>query len=156
MTPATRRRVLAASAALAAYAAGSCASQPAEPFNASADTEKLDYARPASQDTPESFAVPTTTRPPRAARSAPRGRSRVAAPRDDSCTLDDIRRMESGNRYDAVSGSGKYRGAYQFDARTWASVGGTGDPAAASPEEQDARAARLYAERGTQPWSVCR
>lgn len=73
-----------------------------------------------------------------------------------SCTLDEIRRRESGGRYDAVSRTGKYRGAYQFDQRTWASVGGSGDPAAAAPEEQDARAAELMRRRGSQPWSVCR
>ena len=51
--------------------------------------------------------------------------------------------------------SGKYRGAYQFDYRTWQSVGGWGDPAAASKLEQDYRAALLYARRGPQPWPVC-
>lgn len=66
-----------------------------------------------------------------------------------------IRACESGGRYTAVSGSGKYRGAYQFDYRTWAGVGGSGDPAAASPAEQDSRAAALYARRGGSPWPVC-
>ncbi len=69
--------------------------------------------------------------------------------------LDTIKAREAGGRYNAVSRTGKYRGAYQFDQRTWASVGGSGDPAAASPAEQDARAAALYARRGSQPWSVC-
>ncbi len=72
-----------------------------------------------------------------------------------SCGLDYIKSKESGGRYNAVSKSGKYRGAYQFDQRTWNSVGGSGDPAAASPAEQDARAAALYAKRGSQPWGVC-
>ena len=66
-----------------------------------------------------------------------------------------IRACESGGNYNAVSSSGKYRGAYQFDQRTWESQGGTGDPAAASPEEQDMRARSLYAQRGGQPWPVC-
>jgi hypothetical protein len=74
---------------------------------------------------------------------------------DGGCTLSYIREHESGNNYSAVSKSGRYRGAYQFDMQTWRSVGGVGDPAAASPAEQDARAERLMAERGTQPWSVC-
>lgn len=47
---------------------------------------------------------------------------------------------------------GQYRGAYQFDAGTWRAMGGSGDPAAASPAEQDARAAELYRQRGTRPW----
>ena len=51
--------------------------------------------------------------------------------------------------------SGPYGGLFQFDQQTWASVGGTGDPAAASPAEQEQRAAMLYAQRGTQAWPVC-
>lgn len=71
------------------------------------------------------------------------------------CGLDYIKAHESGGNYHATSSSGKYRGAYQFDQRTWQSAGGSGDPAAASPQEQDQRAATLYASRGSQPWSVC-
>lgn len=71
------------------------------------------------------------------------------------CGLDTIKQRESGGRYNATSKTGKYRGAYQFDQRTWQSVGGNGDPAAATPAEQDSRAAALYAKRGSQPWSVC-
>lgn len=66
-----------------------------------------------------------------------------------------LRYCESAHDYRAVSPSGVYRGAYQFDRTTWRSVGGTGDPAAAAPREQDARARELYAWRGHQPWPVC-
>lgn len=66
-----------------------------------------------------------------------------------------LRNCEAGGNYRAVSRSGKYRGAYQFDQRTWESLGGTGDPAAASPAEQDARARLLYSQRGWRPWPVC-
>jgi hypothetical protein len=66
-----------------------------------------------------------------------------------------IRACESGGDYSAVSPSGTYRGAYQFDHQTWQSVGGTGDPAAASPGEQDMRAQMLYEQRGSSPWPVC-
>ncbi|MBP6728127.1 MAG: transglycosylase family protein, partial [Microthrixaceae bacterium] len=55
----------------------------------------------------------------------------------------------------AVSPSGAYRGAYQFHRRTWAGLGGTGDPAAAPPYEQDLRAKVLYSQRGARPWPVC-
>lgn len=48
-----------------------------------------------------------------------------------------------------------YRGLYQFDCQTWRSVGGSGDPAAASPAEQRARAEILRSQRGNQPWPVC-
>ena len=66
-----------------------------------------------------------------------------------------LRRCESTDNYQAISPSGRYRGAYQFDRPTWRTVGGTGDPALAPPEEQDARARELYARRGHQPWPVC-
>lgn len=66
-----------------------------------------------------------------------------------------LRACEATGNYRAVSPSGTYRGAYQFDARTWAAVGGHGDPAAAPPAEQDMRARLLYADRGAQPWPRC-
>ncbi|MCP4087712.1 MAG: hypothetical protein GY745_22095 [Actinomycetia bacterium] len=66
-----------------------------------------------------------------------------------------LRNCESGANYGAISPSGRYRGAYQFDVATWLTVGGAGDPAAASPEEQDARALILFQRRGAAPWPVC-
>jgi hypothetical protein len=38
---------------------------------------------------------------------------------------------------------------------TWASVGGSGSPAAASAEEQSYRASLLYSRAGSSPWPVC-
>jgi len=69
--------------------------------------------------------------------------------------LQAIAACESGGDPSAVDASGTYRGKYQFDMQTWASVGGSGDPAAASEAEQDARAAQLYAQSGSTPWPVC-
>ncbi|MBT5139428.1 MAG: hypothetical protein HOH36_07960 [Acidimicrobiaceae bacterium] len=66
-----------------------------------------------------------------------------------------LRLCESTHNYEAISPSGLYRGAYQFDIATWYAVGGVGDPIQAPPEEQDARARELYARRGDQPWPVC-
>jgi hypothetical protein len=65
-----------------------------------------------------------------------------------------IRQCESGGRYSTNTGNGFY-GAYQFTQSTWNSVGGSGNPAAASPAEQDRRAAMLYAREGPGPWPVC-
>jgi uncharacterized protein YabE (DUF348 family) len=62
---------------------------------------------------------------------------------------------ESGGRPDAVSASGKYRGMYQFSYGTWAGVGGSGDPAAASAAEQTARAQALYERSGAGQWPHC-
>ncbi len=70
-------------------------------------------------------------------------------------TLDAIGDCESGGDPTAVSSDGIYRGKYQFDYGTWESVGGSGDPAAASESEQDYRAALLYAASGSSPWPVC-
>lgn len=66
-----------------------------------------------------------------------------------------IRACESSGDYGAVSADGLYGGAYQFDRQTWQSVGGSGDPATASPAEQDARAGQLSSERGANPWPNC-
>ena len=70
-------------------------------------------------------------------------------------TLDSIAACESGGDPTAVSSDGTYRGKYQFDYGTWESVGGSGDPAAASEQEQDYRAALLYSQSGSSPWPIC-
>jgi TolA-binding protein len=72
-----------------------------------------------------------------------------------SSTLESIAACESGGDPTAVSADGSYHGLYQFDYGTWASVGGSGDPAAASPEEQTYRAALLYSQSGSSPWPIC-
>ncbi|MET8559399.1 ubiquitin-like domain-containing protein [Streptomyces flaveolus] len=62
---------------------------------------------------------------------------------------------ESGGRPDAVDPSGTYGGLYQFDTRTWQSLGGKGRPQDASAEEQTYRAKKLYVRRGASPWPHC-
>ena len=69
--------------------------------------------------------------------------------------LQAIAQCESGGNPRAVSADGTYRGLFQFDSGTWASVGGSGDPAAAPASEQYRRAAILYARAGSSPWPVC-
>lgn len=66
-----------------------------------------------------------------------------------------LARCESGGDPTIVSRSGRYHGLYQFDLRTWESVGGTGRPSEASPDEQRRRAILLYEQRGAQPWPTC-
>ncbi len=66
-----------------------------------------------------------------------------------------LARCESGGRPNAVSGTGKYRGMYQFSQSTWNSVGGTGDPAKASADEQTYRAQLLYKRSGAGQWPHC-
>jgi len=79
-----------------------------------------------------------------------------AAPATTRAHLRRIAACESTNNHRAVSRDGLYRGLLQFDYGTWATVGGHGDPAAATRWEQWARGTRLYRERGAQPWPVCR
>lgn len=69
--------------------------------------------------------------------------------------LERIAACESGGDPTAVSPDGTYRGKYQFLPSTWASVGGSGDPAAAPEAEQDMRAAKLLASGGPGHWPVC-
>lgn len=69
--------------------------------------------------------------------------------------LESIARCESRGNPRAISAGGTYRGKYQFSFSTWASVGGSGDPAAASETEQDRRAAILYKTGGPGHWPVC-
>jgi peptidoglycan hydrolase-like protein with peptidoglycan-binding domain len=73
----------------------------------------------------------------------------------DSSLLARIAQCESGGDPTAVSGTGMYRGKYQFSRTTWAGVGGSGDPAAASEAEQDKRAAMLLKIQGPAAWPVC-
>ena len=89
------------------------------------------------------------------AEAAQAGKAAVAGGSTTPGHLQAIAACESGGNPSAVDPSGTYRGKYQFDMGTWASVGGTGDPAAASEAEQDARAAQLYAQSGSTPWPVC-
>jgi hypothetical protein len=71
-----------------------------------------------------------------------------------SAPLQAIAACESGGNPSTNTGNGFY-GKYQFTQETWQSVGGTGNPAAASEAEQDRRAAMLYAQSGSSPWPVC-
>jgi hypothetical protein len=66
-----------------------------------------------------------------------------------------LAQCESSGNPHAVDPSGTYFGLYQFDLQTWRSVGGTGNPADASPEEQRKRAWLLYIQRGRAPWPQC-
>ena len=62
---------------------------------------------------------------------------------------------ESKNDPRAIGGGGAYRGLYQFSFSTWAVVGGSGDPAAASRWEQTWRAWLLMSRHGTGHWPNC-
>jgi uncharacterized protein YabE (DUF348 family) len=61
---------------------------------------------------------------------------------------------ESGGNPRAVNPAGYY-GLYQFSLSTWVSVGGTGNPIDATPDEQTYRAQVLYERSGSGQWPVC-
>jgi uncharacterized protein YabE (DUF348 family) len=65
-----------------------------------------------------------------------------------------LAQCESGGNPRAVNAAGYY-GLYQFSLSTWASVGGSGNPIDASPEEQTYRAQVLFSRSGAGPWPVC-
>lgn len=65
-----------------------------------------------------------------------------------------LRQCESGGNY-ANTNNPTYRGAYQFSYGTWAAMGGSGDPAAAPPAEQDLRARMLQERSGWGQWPAC-
>lgn len=90
----------------------------------------------------EQFAAPAITA----------GSAAASAP---NSALQSIAQCESGGNPGAISPGGTYRGKYQFSQSTWQSVGGTGDPAAASEAEQDRLAAKLYRTGGPGHWPVC-
>ena len=61
---------------------------------------------------------------------------------------------ESGGNWDAVNSSSGAGGAYQILPSTWALYGGEGKPQDASPAEQSAIAAQIWADSGPGAW-VC-
>ena len=100
-------------------------------------------------------AVVTTTTAPVATTTVP-----VDGPTPEQWAA--LRHCESGGRYDAVSPTGAYRGAYQYSQATWDWVAGFADPslvgvdpAAAAPADQDAQALALFDRQGASPWPHC-
>ncbi|MGY2085177.1 ubiquitin-like domain-containing protein [Blastococcus sp. SYSU DS0539] len=77
------------------------------------------------------------------------------SPTADGLNWGALAACESGGRVNAVSGTGKYHGLYQFSTATWQSVGGSGLPSAASADEQTYRAQLLYQRSGAGQWPHC-
>jgi cytoskeletal protein RodZ len=100
---------------------------------------------------PKVTSTPTTTAAP-----AP-----PAIGRSDAEFLACIRMRESHNDYTAVSASGNYRGAYQFNQAAWDSTArhaGRSDLVGrlantVAPADQDALALDLYHWQGAKPWN---
>jgi uncharacterized protein YabE (DUF348 family) len=97
------------------------------------------------------LAVGTKPAPRAATSSAPRQGTGGA----DSLNWAALAQCESGGNPRIVSASGKYHGLYQFSQATWNSVGGSGAPSQASPDEQTYRAKLLYNRSGAGQWPHC-
>ena len=95
---------------------------------------------------------PPTTIQPRASRAAVR--PRYTGPITDDVFIR-LSWCESGGRANAVSRSGKYRGAFQFSLATWHSMGMPGDPIEYPYEVQLETAKRLQARSGWGQWPTC-
>jgi len=72
----------------------------------------------------------------------------------DGSVWDRIAACESGGNWAINTGNGFY-GGLQFTLGSWAAVGGSGSPAAASREEQISRATMLQARQGWGAWPAC-
>ena len=115
------------------------------------DINRCDYtardARIAAENAEKERQAQIAATPPPVAQTAPK----VVTSTSMSAQWEALKQCESGGNY-ANKRNPNYRGAYQFGFGTWASVGGSGDPADASPAEQDMRAQLLFNQRGWQPW----
>jgi hypothetical protein len=125
----------------------------AEAERRAAEAAAAAAAAPNATTAPATTAAPTTTTaPPR-----PVGPTEPTPEQWAS-----LRHCESRGNYQAVSSSGRFRGAYQFSQPTWDWVAGNVaphlvgvDPASASPADQDLLAQTLYALRGRGQWPTC-
>lgn len=93
--------------------------------------------------------------------TAPAASTTTTADAEDVQFLACVRETESRGDYSAVSASGAYFGAYQFDQQTWnntvqhANLPGLADvqPNLATPAAQDQVAMALLQWQGTSPWA---
>jgi LysM repeat protein len=87
--------------------------------------------------------------------TAPAPRPQVAAPSvANGSVWDSLAMCESGGNWAINTGNGFY-GGLQFTLSSWAAVGGSGYPNAASREEQIMRGQMLQARQGWGAWPAC-
>ena len=117
--------------------------------------EKSSPKKSSSKESAPEEAAPEEAAPEKAApaesTSSPGGAINLAR----AAMWDKIAQCESTNNWSINTGNGYY-GGLQFNLQTWRSVNGqdfAAYPHQASRAEQITVANRLYAQRGTQPWS---
>lgn len=74
--------------------------------------------------------------------------------RADDVNWEAIAQCETGGNWAANTGNGYY-GGLQISQATWDEYGGTGSPAAASPEQQVEVGERIIATQGPNAWPRC-
>lgn len=114
--------------------------------------------RPTANPSPKPSAKPAAKKKPVAQKKWGGPRERTSTPLATwraSAKAKSVLKCESHFNYKAVSGTGKYRGAWQMDSAFWRTYGGlefAARPELASPAEQDLVAYRGWLSRGWQPW----
>jgi len=98
---------------------------------------------PTPTDTPTPTPLPTATPTPMP----------TVDPTNDA-VWDQLAACESNGHWNDDTGNGYY-GGLQFNQGAWNSVGGSGNPASASREEQIMRGKMLQARRGWGAWGGC-
>lgn len=96
-----------------------------------------------------------STPAPSTSGSTPEAAPAPAAPVVTGDVWGQLAQCESGGNPSVVSSNGLYHGLYQFSVGTWQSLGGTGLPSQASPEEQTRLAQALQARSGWGQWPHC-
>jgi hypothetical protein len=86
--------------------------------------------------------------------AAPLGVLAGTAHAEGAHNWDAVAACESGGNWAIDTGNGYY-GGLQFTQSTWEANGGTGNPAAASREEQIRVAENVLASQGVGAWPVC-
>ena len=103
--------------------------------------------------TPTQTSIPTQTPTPTPT-PTPEPTTPPVDPNNDAI-WDQISSCEAGNNWATDTGNGYY-GGLQFSQSAWESVGGTGNPAQASREEQIMRGKMLRDRRGSfSAWGAC-
>ncbi|HET9719970.1 MAG TPA: transglycosylase family protein [Solirubrobacteraceae bacterium] len=108
---------------------------------------------PQTWDTLFHIAAPAPVPAPTPVTSAPASTTAPGYASSGYSIPSSIVQCESGGNWSAVNPSSGAGGAYQILPSTWAAYGGTGSPQDASPAEQSAIAARIYATQGPSAWT---
>lgn len=143
--------------ALLLLVAASCATPATKGDETALRTLPVPSSVPSPQVTDAgAFELPTTTERPKPRVSRSRTTTtRAARPRPTGDVWWQLALCESGGNPQAVSSTGKYRGAFQFSLATWRSVEMAGDPIQFDYETQLIAAKRLQARSGWGQWPQC-